>query len=81
MMWAENEVLRKLFGSERKEATGDWKKSHSEKLRDPYSSPNTILGIKLREMGLEEMRDVWGKKRCIQDIGKEIKRKETTWKT
>jgi len=30
-MWAENEVLRNLFGPERDEAKGDWKKSHSEK--------------------------------------------------
>jgi hypothetical protein len=52
MMWAKNEVLRKLFGPERDEATGDWKKSHSEKLRDPYSSPNITLGIKLRGMRL-----------------------------
>jgi len=38
MIWAEIEVLRKLFGPERDEPTGDWKKSHSDKLRDPHTS-------------------------------------------
>jgi hypothetical protein len=52
MMWAENEALRKLFGPERDEATGYWKKSHSEKLRDQYSSSNVILMIKIKGMRL-----------------------------
>lgn len=52
MLRKENEVLRKLFGPERDEATADWKKSHIEKLRDPYSSPNIVLVIKLRRMRL-----------------------------
>jgi hypothetical protein len=31
---SENRVLRKIFGSERKEVTGEWKKLHNEELHD-----------------------------------------------
>jgi len=30
----ENMVLRKIFGSKRKEVTGEWRKMHKEKLHD-----------------------------------------------
>jgi hypothetical protein len=38
----ENRVLRGLFGPKRDEVTGEWKKLHSEKIKDPYSSPNFV---------------------------------------
>jgi len=31
---SENRVLRKVFGSEREEATGGWRKLHNEELHD-----------------------------------------------
>jgi hypothetical protein len=31
---SENRVLRKIFGSERKEVTGGWGKLHNEELHD-----------------------------------------------
>jgi hypothetical protein len=46
----ENGVLRKIFGQKRVGIMGDWRKLHKEKLRDLYSSSNTILVIKLRGM-------------------------------
>jgi hypothetical protein len=30
----ENRVLRRIFGPRRDEETGEWRKSHSEKLHD-----------------------------------------------
>jgi hypothetical protein len=42
----ENRVLRKIFGSKRDEATGEWRRLHNEELYDLYSSPNTIQVIK-----------------------------------
>jgi len=36
---SENGALRKIFGSERDEVTGEWRKLHSEELNALYSSP------------------------------------------
>jgi len=46
----ENRVLRRLFGPKRDEVTEEWRKLHNEELNDLYSSPITILVIKLRRM-------------------------------
>jgi hypothetical protein len=42
----ENRVVRRIFGPKRDEVTGEWKKLHSEGLRNLYSSPDTIRLIK-----------------------------------
>ena len=44
----ENTVLRRIFGSKRDEATGEWRKLHNEELNDLYFSPNIIRAIKSR---------------------------------
>ena len=46
----ENRVLRRIFGHNREEVTGDWRKLHDEELNDLYSSPNIIRVTKLRRM-------------------------------
>jgi hypothetical protein len=46
----ENRVLRRIFGSKRDEATGDWRKLHNEELNDLYCSPNIVGLIILRRM-------------------------------
>jgi hypothetical protein len=35
-------MLRRIFGPERDDVTGKWRKLHYEKLNDLYSSPNII---------------------------------------
>jgi hypothetical protein len=37
----ENRVLRRIFGPNRDEVTGDWRKLHNEELHNLYSSPST----------------------------------------
>jgi hypothetical protein len=36
----ENRVLRRVFGSTRDEATGEWRRLHNEELYDSYCLPN-----------------------------------------
>jgi hypothetical protein len=44
----ENRVLRRIFGLQRDEVTGEWRKLHNEELHDLYSSPSIIRIIKSR---------------------------------
>jgi hypothetical protein len=46
----ENRVLRRIFGPERDEVTGGWRKLHNEELRGFYFSPSIIMVIKARRM-------------------------------
>jgi hypothetical protein len=46
----ENKVLRRIFGPERDEVTGEWRKLHDEELHDLYSSPSIIRIMKVRRM-------------------------------
>jgi hypothetical protein len=46
----ENRVLRKIFGPNRDEVTGEWRKLHNEEVHDLYSSPTIVRVIKSRIM-------------------------------
>jgi hypothetical protein len=46
----ENRLLRRIFGSKRDEVTGEWRKSHNEKLNDLHSPSNTVTIMKSRRM-------------------------------
>jgi hypothetical protein len=38
----ENRVLRRIFGTNRDEVTGGWRKLHNDELHNLYSSPSII---------------------------------------
>ena len=42
----QNRVLREIFGPERDEVTGEWRKLRSEELNDLYCSPSIVRVIK-----------------------------------
>jgi hypothetical protein len=42
----ENRVLRRIFGPERDEVTGGWRKLHNEELHNFYNSPDIIRMLK-----------------------------------
>jgi hypothetical protein len=43
-------VLRRIFGSERDEVIGEWRRLHKMELYALYSSPSTISVIKARRL-------------------------------
>jgi len=46
----ENRVLRTVFGTERDEVTGEWRKLRNEELINLYCSPNMVRVMKSRRM-------------------------------
>jgi hypothetical protein len=46
----ENRALRRILVPQRDEVTGEWRKLHSEKLHNLYSSQDIIMHIKSRRM-------------------------------
>ncbi|KAJ4438289.1 hypothetical protein ANN_14228 [Periplaneta americana] len=46
----ENKILRKIFGANRDEVTGEWRKLHNAELHIWYSSPDIIRNIKSRRV-------------------------------
>jgi hypothetical protein len=73
-------VLRRLFGPNRDEVTGEWRKLHNEELRDLYSSPSVIRIIKLRRMRWAGHVAQMGEKKnvCMKARGRGTTRKTKT---
>jgi hypothetical protein len=79
-MVLETRVLRRVFGPNRDEVTGEWRKLHNEKLHILYSSPNIIRQIKSRRLRWAGHVARMGEE-CVQGYEGKARRKETTWET
>jgi hypothetical protein len=68
MKVSDNSMLRRIYGPNRKEVAGGWRRLHNEKLHNLNASPNTIKVIKSRRISwaghvarTEEMRNSYRK--------------------
>jgi hypothetical protein len=75
-----NRILRRIFGTNRDEVTGEWRKLHNEELHILYSSQNIIRQIKSRRMRWAGHVARTGEE-CVQAFDGKARRKETTRKT
>jgi hypothetical protein len=64
----ENRVLRRIFGPKRDEATGEWRKLHSEEFHNLYSSPDIIRQVKSRRMRWAEHVARMGEERKVYTV-------------
>ena len=64
----ENRVLRRIFGPERDEVTGDWTTLHNEKLYAFYSLPNIIRLIKSKKTEMGEACSTYGESICAHRV-------------
>jgi hypothetical protein len=77
----ENWVLRRIFGPKRDEVTGEWRKLHSWKLRNLYSSPDIIRQIKSRRMRCAGCVACMGEVRNVYRVCWENLKEKTTRKS
>jgi hypothetical protein len=68
----ENRVLWRIFGRERNQVTGEWRKLHNEELHELYYSPSLIRIMKSRSMRFAGHVARMGEKRnaCRLLVGK-----------
>ena len=64
----ENGVLRRIFGPNRDEITGEWRKLQHEELNDLYSLPNIVRVIKSRRMRWAEHVARMGERRGVYRV-------------
>ena len=67
----ENRVLRRVFGPNRDEVTGELRKLHNEELNELYSLPNIVRVVKSRRMGWAERVARMGRIECCTGVGEE----------
>jgi hypothetical protein len=65
----ENRVMGRIFGPNRDEVTGEWRRLHNEELPDLNCPPNVIRMIKSRMRWTVHV--ALRQERCIQDFGGE----------
>ena len=56
-------MLRRIFGSERDDVTGEWRRLHNEELHDLHSSPHIIWAIKIKNNEMDGVCRTLGDRR------------------
>jgi hypothetical protein len=64
----ENRVLRRIFGPNRDEVTGEWRKLLNEELNDLYSSTDIKQVVKPRRMRWAENVERMGDRRGVSRV-------------
>jgi hypothetical protein len=59
----ENNALRRIFGPQSHEVTGEWRKLHNEELRDLYTSPSIMKNYQVQEDEILRACSTVGEKR------------------
>jgi len=77
----ENVMLRRIFGPNRDEVKGEWRKLHNEEPKGLYSSPEIVRVIKSRRMKLVGRVALWGRERSVHGAGGETREEETAGET
>jgi hypothetical protein len=57
--------LRRIFGPDKEEVAGGWRRLHNEELHNLYPSPNVIKVIKSRITRWAEHVHAWGNENLI----------------
>ena len=80
-------MLRRIFGPERDEVTGEWRKLRNEELNDLYYSPNIVPVNKSRRIRWEVRVARIGENRGIYrllvgkpDVKRQLERRRRRWK-
>jgi len=68
----ENRVLRKIFGPKKDDETGEWRKLHSDEVRDLHSSTKHLSSDQIRKNEVDGTCCTYeAEDRCIQSFGEE----------
>jgi hypothetical protein len=65
---SENRVLRRIFGSQRDEVTGEWRKLHNEEINDSVLLTQYFSAIKSRRMRWVENVEYTGERRSAYRV-------------
>jgi hypothetical protein len=70
LLFYENRVLRRIFGTEREEVAGEWRRLRNVGLYGLYPSPDIIRVIKLRSMRWGECKTHGRNEKWLQNFGR-----------
>jgi hypothetical protein len=76
----ENRVLRRIFGPNRDEESGEWRILHNEEIRNLYSSARIIPNFEVNDNEMDRTCSTSGEEEDIKHIGGKGGSRSTTIK-